>query len=221
MEVTDLSSEAQLTLCIHHAPDIRADPILAASLTAFINEGYRYISPANKERWDPEPGERLSSPNAIHQALGEDGLVEVVYTVVTQEPVACAATKRWKSDLEDFAEDGEVGWEIKMVTTHLDWMKRGLAGQCVDALIDELARQEKIERETESLVSERPLSIWVQAVECLNGPFWLKKGGRLVRSYDKPIGHWGSKYGYRLLVLLREVDIDERLSQIDRPELST
>lgn len=214
MESSKVAPDAQLTLCIHHAPDIRADPSLAAKLTAFINEGYRYMSPANKERWDRVDA-RLSSPDSIRQALGDDGLIAAVYNAENQEPVACAATKRWIHDLEGFAEEGEEGWEIKMVTTHIDWMKRGLAGQCVDALIDDLARQERMRRGKDQAASQGPLNIWIQAVECLNGPFWLKKGGRLMRSYNKPIGHWGSKYGYRLLVLLREIDIDGRLSSLD------
>lgn len=170
------------------------------------------MAPADKERWDTNLGDRLSFADSIHKALGEDGLFAVAYDPATQEPIACAATKRWTADLEGYAETDETGWEIKTVTTHLDWMKKGLAGRCVDALIDELARQEKSSREGKSPAVHRRLNIWIQAIECLNGKFWLKKGGRLMRSYNKPIGHWGSKYGYRLLVLLREIDIDERLA---------
>lgn len=199
---------------IHHASVIRADPALAASLTAFINEGYRYMSPANRERWEPDLSDRLPSDDSIHQALGDDGLLAVVYEPNTQTPIACAATKRWESDLEGYAEEGESGWEIKMVTTHIEWMKRGLAGQCVDKLIDELARQEQSRPKDGTGMVHEPLYIWIQAVECLNGPFWLKKGGALVRSYDKPTGHWGSKCGYRLLVLLREIDVEDRLLRV-------
>lgn len=206
----------QLTPRIHYASAIRADTTLAASLTAFVNEGYRYVAPANKERWDADTDDRLSSVHSIHQALGADGLFAVIYNPDSQEPIACAATTIWEEDLEGYAEDGETGWEIKMVTTHVDWMKRGLAGQCVDALIDELARKERVKREDDNAALYGPLNIWIQAIECLNGAFWLKKGGLLMRSYDKPVGHWGSRYGYRLLVLLREIDVDERLTRLQR-----
>jgi hypothetical protein len=216
MDQSKAASNVQLILRIHHAPDISADYSLAANLTAFINEGYRYMSPANQERWDREGDPRLSSPESIHQALGDDGMIAAVYNAAAQEPVACAATKRWLHDLEGFAEEGEEGWEIKMVATHIHWMKRGLAGQCVDALIDDLARQERVRRGKDTAASQLSLNIWIQAVECLNGAFWLKKGGTLMRSYDKPIGHWGSKYGYRLLVLLREIGINERLSRLSK-----
>ncbi|KAF2630837.1 hypothetical protein BU25DRAFT_408114 [Macroventuria anomochaeta] len=167
----------RLTPRIHHASDIRADSNLAASLTAFVNKGYRYMSPANKERWEHDLSDRLSSPDSIHQALGDDGLFAVVNDPATQRPVACAATKRWKADLKGFAEARETGWEIKTVTTHIGWMKRGLAGYCVDALIDELARQERLKRGDETTASHEPLNIWIQAVECLNGAFWMKRGG--------------------------------------------
>ncbi|KAF9692356.1 hypothetical protein EKO04_009441 [Ascochyta lentis] len=210
----DLQPDSRPTPRIHHASAIRADPALAASITAFVNEGYRYLSPTNRNRWEPDLSDRLSSPESIHQALGDDGLFAVLYNLDVQRPIACAATKRWDTDLEGYAEKGESGWEIKMVTTHVDWMKRGLAGQCVDALIDELARQENSKRGGDIAGLHGPLDIWIQAVECLNGAFWLKQGGRVVRSYDKPVGHWGSKYGYRLLVLLRQIDVDERMSKL-------
>ncbi|KAH6612565.1 hypothetical protein C7974DRAFT_405837 [Boeremia exigua] len=208
----DARPAPQLTPRIHYASAIRADPALAASLTAFVNEGYRYFTPANEERWDRNLSDRLSSADSILRALGDEGLFAVAYDPEFDKPVACAATKRWEADLEGFAEEGESGWEIKIVTTHIDWKKRGLAGSCVDALIDELARRESSMRNGETAASYGPLNIWIQAVECLNGAFWMKRGPRLMRSYSKPIGHWGSKYGYRLLVMLQEIDVDERLS---------
>ncbi|KZM23084.1 uncharacterized protein EKO05_0008341 [Ascochyta rabiei] len=206
-------ADSRLTPRIHHASAIRAEPRLAANLTDFVNEGYRYMTPENRGRWEPDLSDRLASAESIHEALGDDGLFAVAYDPDMRIPIACAATKRWNTDLEGYAVEGESGWEIKMVTTHVDWMKRGLAGQCVDALIDELARQENSKRGTDTTGPHGSLNIWIQAVECLNGPFWLKQGGRLVRSHEKPAGHGGSKYGYRLLVLLREINVDERLSK--------
>lgn len=49
---------------------------------------------------------RLSSPDSIHHALCDDGLIVAVYNDEDQDPVVCAATKGWIHDLEGFAEEG-------------------------------------------------------------------------------------------------------------------
>lgn len=170
-----------------------------------MNDGYRYISPANASRWDRSIDTRLPTRDATHEALGEDGMFAVIYDPLEpSNPIACAATRRWTTDLEGQASSGETGWEIKIVTTKVQWMRHGLAVQCVNALVTELVAQA---REAKVCEIHPRLQIWVQAVDCLNGSFWRKQGWAEVRSYQKPVGHWGSKTGYRLLVLVREFDI--------------
>jgi GNAT superfamily N-acetyltransferase len=191
--------------CLHHASAIRADATLASTITSFVNEGYRYMSPKSALRWDSVYGDRLRNPDSIHTTLGDDGMFAVIYDPQNSTiPIACAATKRWKHDLEGMNEPGEDGWEIVTVTTRVDWMRRGLAGQCVDALVEEVVRQA---RRDETCDAGSKVNIWIHTVEDLNGAYWRKKGWVEVRSYDKPIGHWGSKFGYRLLVLLQKFEV--------------
>jgi GNAT superfamily N-acetyltransferase len=192
---------------LYYASAIRAAPALASTLTTFVNEGYRYLSPASAQNWATVyDGDRLVNPDSIHQVLGDDGRLAVVYHPddgVT--PVACAAAQRWRHDLEGYVAAGEDGWEILMVTTHVDFMRRGLAGRCVDALIGDLVRQT---RDDGKRNGQGKLQVWVHAVEDLNGAYWRKKGWVEVRSYTRPAGHWGSKNGYCLLVLLQEFNVD-------------
>jgi hypothetical protein len=203
---TNCAREPQPQPCLHHASAIRADATLASTITSFVNEGYRYRSPESVSRWDRVYGDRLPYPESIHATLGDDGIFAVIYDPQNSTiPIACAAMRRWKHDLEGLNEPGEDGWEIVTVTTRVEWMRRGLAGRCVDALVEEVVRQV---RGNETRNHGAKVNIWVHTVEDLNGAYWRKKGWMEVRSYDKPAGHWGSKFGYRLLVLLQRFGVN-------------
>ncbi|KAH7402099.1 hypothetical protein DE146DRAFT_455200 [Phaeosphaeria sp. MPI-PUGE-AT-0046c] len=215
----------ELELRFHHASSIRASPTLAESIRAFVNEGYSYMTAERKLRWEYIYGARLPSPETLFETVGEDGMFAVLYHRIHQDddearreerwsekPIACAATKRWKGDLENCRGDKgaeEEGWEILTVTTLPEYMRKGHAGTCIDALVEKLqtqAREGGCEKVT----------IWTQAVEELNGRFWKNRGWvEEVRSYEQPVGHWGSRYGYRLLVLKRDFVLGEMQSGRD------
>ncbi|KAF1945521.1 hypothetical protein EJ02DRAFT_431606 [Clathrospora elynae] len=201
------ASHAHLQPRIHQASEFLSNPTLEQTIRHFVNEGYRYIAPKNRLRWESvNVGNRLPDSNSIPRQLGDRGFFAVIYDPDDDAtPVACAATTPWKGDLEGYAASGEEekGWEIKIVTTRVEWMKGGLAGRCVDAIIDELVR---LEGEDGDRLGQK-LKVWIHTVECVNGAFWKKRGWQDVRGYEKPVGDWGSKEGYRLLVLLKEVII--------------
>jgi GNAT superfamily N-acetyltransferase len=205
MTDTNQSSSSQILLRLHHASEIRADTTLANILTTFVNKGYRYFTPETALRWNRSAmgGERLKDSAAIHDTIGHDGMFAVAYDARDgTTPLACAAARQWTHDLEGVSAAGEKGWEVVTVTTRADWMRRGLAGQCIDALVEELIRRAREDG------SDERLQVWVHVVECLNGAYWRKKGWAEVRTYEKPAGHWGSKFGYRLLVLRRDFEVN-------------
>ncbi|OAL49317.1 hypothetical protein IQ07DRAFT_588641 [Pyrenochaeta sp. DS3sAY3a] len=188
---------------IHSASAIRDDPALERRIRDFANEGYRYIAPKDASRWDPDDDDRLADASSINQELGEHGFFAVLYDPGNEDiPIACAATKPWKADLEGGGQ-GDEGWEIKIVTSGAGWMRGGYAGRCINAIVDELVRRAA----EEDASTERSLNVWIQTVKCVNGEYWMKKGWREVRSYDKPAGHWGSREGYQLLVLLQQFKV--------------
>lgn len=195
---------------IHSVSAIRCDPALEQTIRSFVNEGYKYIAPKDASGWESDTFDRLPTADSINRELGEDGFFAVMYDPNDDtKPIACAATTRWKCDLEGGGV-GDEGWEIKTVTARAGWMRGGFAGRCVDAIVKELQRQsrESVEFQHQCKGSnERKLKVWIQAVECVNGAYWKKKGWTDVRAYEKPVGHWGSKEGYRLLVLLQEFEL--------------
>jgi len=50
MPVPDRGLDAELLPRLHPASAIRADPTLASTITAFVNEGYRYLTPSSATR---------------------------------------------------------------------------------------------------------------------------------------------------------------------------
>ncbi|CAO2649198.1 Nn.00g101470.m01.CDS01 [Neocucurbitaria sp. VM-36] len=204
------SSSTHLQPRIHYASAIRCDPALEQSIRNFVNEGYTYIAPKDASRWESDNSDRLPTADSINRELGQDGFFAVMYDPNDNtKPIACAATTRWKCDLEGGGV-GDEGWEIKIVTSGAGWMRGGFAARCVDAIVKELQRQNRESAEFQhqrKVPNERKLQVWIQTVECVNGAYWKKKGWTDVRAYEKPVGHWGSKEGYRLLVLLQEFEL--------------
>lgn len=196
---------AQVQPRIHHSSAICNDSALERRIRDFVNEGYRYIAPKDASRWDPDDSDRLPTAESIAKELGEQGFFAVLYDPSDDsKPIACAATTPWKCDLEGGSQ-GDQGWEIKMVTSGAGWMRGGFAARCVNAVVAELVEQERAGQKGRSTVEPgQKLMVWVQTVECVNGDYWKKKGWKEIRGYPKPAGHWGSKEGYRLLVLLQE-----------------
>lgn len=186
---------------LYSAPTIRGDPSLTKIIISIVNEGYRH---EDLERWEGSKP-RLATPSALFNEIGHDGLFAVLYDPQDDiTPIACAAARKWTVDREGYAAHGEKGWELVTVTTHPNWLRRGLAARCVNAVVEELVNQA---RNNEKWETGEKLQIWAQSVECKTGAFWRKQEWVEVRSYEKPVGHWGSKCGYRLLVLLKEYDV--------------
>lgn len=191
---------------LHPSSALHASPPLATLLTSFVNEGFRYMSPSSRLRWNYIYGIRLPFPDSIFQLIGPDGLFAVQYHPNNPcTPIACAAAKRWTGDLDGYKGAGEGGWEIVTVTTCVEWMGKGLPGRCIDVLVGELKGRAREDGKKEG---DGRLQVWIQAVEDLSGEYWRKKGYGDVRAYDKPAGHWGSKEGCRLLVLVQEHEIN-------------
>lgn len=140
--------------------------------------------------------------------LGPDGMLAAVYHVEDggekTTPVAVASVSRWHGDMDGVGVEDEEGWEIKAVTTKSGWGKMGLVTRCLNALTEGLAVQQR------SLTGEQgqvALNLWVHAVEEVNGDYWRRRGWVDVRGFDRPVGYWGSRFGFRLSVLLKEVDV--------------
>ncbi|KAK7190361.1 uncharacterized protein CC84DRAFT_1167530 [Paraphaeosphaeria sporulosa] len=188
---------------LHRASDILKDNALAHTLTTFINEGYATSSLYPSTRWDHQPV-RFHTPTDIHDMLGTDGMIAAIYHISREggqtEPVAVASISRWHGDMDGVGAQDEDGWEIKAVTTKSGWGKMGLVGRCIETITQDLIAQEQSH-------GEEKVKLWLHAVEEVNGDYWRRRGWNDVRGFNRPEGYWGSKFGFRLSVLLKEVDV--------------
>lgn len=198
-------SSLSLVPRLYHAEEIRPKSELTTTLTKFVNEGFKAANVYSADKWDLS-GDRLENDNEIPEMLGTEGLFAAIYD--GDVIVASAGAIPWICDLNGFSEPGETGWEIKTVTVKVGYMKQGLAGKCIGILQDYLIEKEKGRRKSTGKKGLPKLKLWIQTAEFVNGEYWRRRGWKDARVYDKPKGFWGSKTGFRLLILVKEVDID-------------
>lgn len=184
---------------VYHAHDLLANTPLAAQLMAFVNAGYDNHTIYPQTHWE-RTATRFSDVSELHSALGPTGLLATA--CIDGTPVASASAARWSGDMDGVGGAGEEGWEIKAVTTKAGFEKRGLAGRCIAALTEEIARGRREE------VGGGRVRLWVHAVEEVNGGYWRRRGWREVRGFERPVGYWGSRFGFRLVVMVKEVDVE-------------
>ncbi|KAH7120903.1 hypothetical protein B0J11DRAFT_407372, partial [Dendryphion nanum] len=148
-------------------------------------------------RWDMSD-DRLNDGDDLLDTIGDKGVLAVLYD--KDEPIASAAVASWKGDMESGSVGrNETGWEVKLVTVKIGYMKQGLAGRCINALEEHLLTQQK------ETLGDGPLRLWIQTVDDVNGDYWRRRGWKNVRSFEKPVGYWGSYHGFHLMILLKEL----------------
>jgi len=211
------STPAGLQPHIYTAQDLIENPLISNTLTTFINIGYQSPAVYPPTHWR-DIGDRFKTPTAIHEALGPRGLIAVIFNGDGEksEPVACACASPWKGDLYPAEADGtkleapqEIGWEIKAVVTKEGWNKMGLAGRCVEMLTKEIARREY----------DVKVRLWIHMVDEVNGEYWRRRGYKEVRRSQVAAGtgNWGSRFGFQLVVMVKDVDINEISGSVGIP----
>lgn len=200
-------NEAALTERLYHANEILADPILASTLTTFVNKGFMAQSeiPHAVKIWADSSTGRFKSPNEINEMLGPNGIFAVIYDGET--PVAVAGGVPWKQGLQELALERETGYEIKTVTVDPKVVKRGLATRCMEIVIKKLIEVEKKKRDESGIFGDGKMKLWIQSTEYVNGDYWRGRGYKDVRNYEMPAGFWSARIPFTLLVQAREVDI--------------
>jgi hypothetical protein len=200
-------NEAALTERLYHAKEIRANPTLAATLTAFVNKGFMAQTkiPHAVEIWADFSTGRFKSPNEINEMLGPDGLFAVIYD--GEAPVAVAGGVPWKQGSQELALEGETGYEIKTVTVDPTVVKKGLATRCMGVVIKKLIEIEEKKRAENGTVGDGKLKLWIQSTEYVNGDYWRGRGYKDMRNYKMPAGFWSARIPFTMLVQAKEVDI--------------
>jgi hypothetical protein len=202
--ITSSFSREGLVTRIYYAADVKPGSALALTLTDFVNESFKAVNIYDPDKWDLSC-ERLNSPDEIHEMLGVDGLLVVLYD--GNLPIASAGAIPWRGDVDGFTESGETGWEIKTVTVRIGYLKHGLAGLCIEALQEKILENDKSLENSKNDGENGKLCLWVQAAEAEVGDYWKRRGWSVVRAYDMPVGFWVSKTGFRMLVMIKWVDL--------------
>ncbi|KAF2008010.1 hypothetical protein P154DRAFT_516781 [Amniculicola lignicola CBS 123094] len=158
------------------------------------------------------------------EKAGEENRVEK-----SGRAIACAALLPWSGGWAKEGATTEKGWEIKCVCVDgsEQYARTGLAVQLLSVL-EKLA----IEKETVQLHSQndssaswftqdrktdsasgcrvQTLRTWILVAECINGDYWKKRGYGEVRRKREGEGVWGSKTGFEMLVMAKDISWEDR-----------
>ncbi|KAF2792417.1 hypothetical protein K505DRAFT_246673 [Melanomma pulvis-pyrius CBS 109.77] len=139
--------------------------------------------------------------------LGPEGLFAAIYD--DGVPVACAGAIPWKYGSQPLAQAGETGWEIKSVTVDPRQAKKGLVSRCIGIVHEYLIAKDSELRKENERTGDGKLRLWIQATEIVNGDYWRRRGYKDVRRIEMPIGYWSAKIPFTMVVLMKELDLDE------------
>lgn len=138
--------------------------------------------------------------------------------------VACSAAIPWKGGMLDTGVEQENGWEVKAIAVSGDpqYLGRGLAVQILSSMELYLRQSTKLSSPPKHGIStlddrgEAPLTkvrgdceplvtLWVQAAECINGPYWRRRGYKEVARKTMGQGVWSCKTWFEMLVMRKDI----------------
>jgi hypothetical protein len=207
MAVALFNSTPDVNIRLYSGQDFLSNSELACTVTDFVNDAFRYQAEiaAALAIWDLDhivKHARLDSKDSLAQMLGAEGILAVAYH--GEEPVASAGAIPWQPEEDEGVPEGPQGWEIKIVTVKVAYMKQGLAGRCIDVVKERLNRKEKEEKGSEIEI----LRLWIATPETVNGAYWRRRGFQTVGVFDRPKGYWNSSNGFQKWVGYKDVALD-------------
>lgn len=217
--VTKMSSDLppDYEVVIYTASDLRAAPVELGAVVAAINLAFARHETAGFH------GPRFAADADLLTMLGTHGICAVLRpspsSGLGQDVVrATGSAIPWRPQRGGEVEDAlkaerpdefrlvkrNLSYEVKAVVTTAspDTRGKGLAGLCVDALVQHLAAQHPGESE---------LVLWIQLAENQNGPYWRRRGYEQVGGVEvKPKGMWGSERDFEFATLVKKVATPRR-----------
>lgn len=95
---------------------------------------------------------------------------------------------------------------LACLETHLVAVERAAGGEIRTIQKQQQQQQQRSKGEKEDEDEEGIVALWIQAVECLNGVYWRKRGFRDIRRSVEGAGTWGCEEGaFEIVVLRRDV----------------
>ena len=207
-----MSSSILSAPTLYTRSDLEADPALVTQITNLINDAFHRSKLQDPVKWGKAPQKRFPTIDVYFEMLGLEGIVVLLFEEDAKERkvVAVAAAVPWTGGWQKESTGTEEGWEIKAVAVdgNARYLHRGLAVQVCTFLERHLAHQisqsgvSTIEKKTKRTDQ---LSFWIQAAECINGPYWRKKGYELVRKKTFESPTWGCQTSFEMVVMMKDV----------------
>jgi hypothetical protein len=183
-------------ITIRTLSDIASDPDLLHNLVSIINKAFRapgsaFQSSRLRFEYDEEMIEQIGS-DALCAIMTLDGRIIASACLKQWRPprggiIEAALKQESPDDYQLLCEEG-LSWEVKAVVTADEPLTRnkGLAGRCVDVLLDQVMTQY-------TLSTSKGLLLWVQVIEIQAGAYWRRRGYEQVGPSElKPRGMFGS-----------------------------
>jgi hypothetical protein len=180
----------------HRLSDLASDPNSLHTLVSMINNAFRTSGAAFQSS-----RLRFERDSEMIEQIGPDALCAIM--TLEGGIVASACLKAWRpprgglieASLKEHRPDDYLllserglSWEVKAVVTVDEPLTRskGLAGRCVDVLLDQLVAQYPLSQ-------SKGLLLWVQVIEIQAGAYWRRRGYEAVGPSElKPKGTFGS-----------------------------
>ena len=191
---------------------LESDPSLVSQITDLINDAFTRSKKSDPVKW--RQGERRRFPNndLYFEMLGTEGVAAVIFdnTDEKRKVVAVAGAIPWQGGWKKEGAGVEEGWEIKAVAVDGDarYLRRGLAVRLYTFLEQHLILKSKqlgISTTGRKFSSTDRLTLWILAAECINGPYWRKRGYELVRKDIAESPTWGVLTTFQMIVLRKDI----------------
>lgn len=207
--------------------ELKCRPTLTTQMISLVNDAFRRSKLPEPEKWFYDQP-RFPTIESYYEVLDDESLVVVIYDeaansiiptdtsingsqkeeILKGKLIGCSGAIPWLGGVEKEGAGNEVGWEVKAISVDGDkkYLKTGLAVRMVDALTQALIEKQK--RQNTGGWTKGLLTWWIIAAECLNGPYWRRKGFQEVRHTMLEAGAWGCKTTFDVVVLRKDIKYD-------------
>lgn len=200
---------------LYTVSDLGSDQSLVSQITDLINDAFSRSKKTDAVKWRQGERRRFPTNDLYFEMLGTDGVAAVIFdtTEEKRKVVAVAAAVPWQGGWKKEGAGVEEGWEIKAVAVDGDarYLRQGLAVRLYAFLEQYLILKSKqlgVSTTGRKFDSTDRLTLWILAAECINGPYWRKRGYELVRKDIAESPTWGVLTSFEMIVLRRDIPFE-------------
>lgn len=200
---------------LYTASDLELNPSLVSEITDLINDAFTRSKKPDPVKWRQGERRRFPTDDLYFEMLGNEGVVAVIFDNTDEKPkiVAVAAAVPWQGGWKNEGAGIEEGWEIKAVAVDgsARYLRRGLAVQLYAFLERHLVLKSQhlgVSTTGRAFNPTDRLTLWILAAECINGPYWRKRGYELVRKDIAETPTWGVLTNFEMIVLRKHIPFE-------------